>query len=323
MLKAVIIGTAGHYDYALSAIKEGASAKIVALAPGPDGVLNNQRLKANDIKIYQDYLTMLDEVKPDVAIINPRFDYISLCAIEALNRGISIFCEKPISITWEGLEGIEAAAKKSGCRVCAMMGMRNEVPFYSLKQILMQNQLGNIRLIHAQKSYKLGVRPMFYHNRETYGGTIPWVGSHPIDMIYWLTGRKRYESVTAVHSTADNRDHGELETSATMLFKMTDDVLCTVNLDYLRPQSSKSHGDDRIRVMGENGWAEIVGDKLYLNGENVAATIPEGNIFYDFCRELDGGEPCSISNDDSFYVTKICLHARDSADNNTQISIGE
>ena len=54
--------------------------------------------------------------------------------------------------------------------------------------------VGQIRLMNAQKSYKLGRRNEFYKIRSTYGGTIPWVGSHAIDWLYWFSGEK-FESV--------------------------------------------------------------------------------------------------------------------------------
>ena len=37
MLKAVLIGTAGHLHYALDAIADGAPCEIVAMSPGPEG----------------------------------------------------------------------------------------------------------------------------------------------------------------------------------------------------------------------------------------------------------------------------------------------
>jgi predicted dehydrogenase len=52
-----------------------------------------------------------------------------------------------------------------------------------------QGSIGKVRLMNSQKSYKLGSRSEFYKHRQTYGGTIPWVGSHAIDWMYWLSGR--------------------------------------------------------------------------------------------------------------------------------------
>ena len=320
MIKTVIVGTSGHYKDALAAIKNGINAKIYAVAKSPDGSLDNEGIRQLNIPVYDDYRQMYDEIKPDIAIINPQFNYTSECIEEALTRDISVFCEKPMSITWDGLYAIKNVATKSKSRICAMMGMRGESPFRKLKKIITDGILGNIRIIHAQKSYQLGNRPRFYHNRETYGGTIPWVGSHPIDMIYWLSGRKKYKSVAALHSKISNSNHGDLEATAAILFEMEDEIITTINIDYLRPGDSLSHGDDRIRVMGDKGWAEILDGKLFLNNEQIMLG-DNGNIFSDLCCEISGGTKCSISNEDSLYITEICLRARDSADKHTKIEI--
>ena len=312
MLKAVLIGTSGHYAFALGSIKKGADCVISAMAPGPDGSFSGKMKNELNAKYYSDYLNMLDEEAPDIAIINPEFSHTAECAAEALQRGISVFCEKPVSITWEGLKELETVLQKSGAFIFSMMGMRYEAAFAGLKAAVDGGELGEVRLIHAQKSYKLGERPEFYKKRETYGGTIPWVGAHPVDLIYWLSGRKRYKSVFARHTTKANCDHGELESSAVMAFEMEDEILATVNIDYLRPAGSASHGDDRIRVMGDRNWAEVAGGRLYVGGEE--RPLPEdGDIFLDFCERLKGKD-AKQATEDSLYVTKICLAARDSAD---------
>lgn len=321
MLKAVLIGSSGHYKYALDGIEAGAPCIIAAAAPGPDGKLSAAAKQAAG-KVYSDYKSMLDKQKPDIAIINPHFNNISECAAESLSRGINIFCEKPLSITSKGLEKVERAAEKSGARVCAMMGMRAEPAFLGMEKIIAEGNIGGVRLFHAQKSYKLGSRPDFYRKRQSYGGTIPWVGSHPIDMIYWLSGRKKFAKVFARHSAFANSGHRELEATAAMMLEIQGEIFATASIDYLRPAASKTHGDDRIRAVGDNGWCETISGKLYLNGKE--QELPEeGSIFKDLCLELAGEGMCSITNEDSIYVAKICLAVRDSADSGRIIETEE
>ena len=321
MLKAVIIGSQGHSYYAFDGISLGAPCVLTASAPGPSGGLDDS-VSQKCGHVYESYVKMLEDEKPDIAVINPRFDEISVCAQKALEIGINIFCEKPLAVTWEGIKNVESAAGKTDARICAMMGMRHFSTFMALKKAIDSGTLGDIRLIHAQKSYKLGKRDDFYKCRATYGGTIPWIGSHPLDMIYWLSGRKRFTKIFASHTSLDNKNHGELESCAGMALKSEGGIISTVNIDYLRPSDAVTHGDDRIRVVGSDGWAEIRGGKFYIE-DIEQETGFDGNIFKDFCMELCGKENCSISNEDSLYITKICLAARDSADMGKLIEIGD
>lgn len=322
MLKAVLIGTSGHFHYAMTAMKNGAPCEVVAHASGPSKEALREDVVKDCGKQYDNYVKMLDEVQPDIAIVNPHFCDIAQCAGDCLARGINIFCEKPISTTWEGLADIEKALEISKARICAMMGMRTFPSFSKLKNLIQEDTLGDIRMIHAQKSYRMGNREQFYRKRETSGGLIPWVGSHSIDMVYWLSGRKKYKSVSAFHSTKSNFGHEEMEASAAMVYQMEDEIVATMNIDYLRPASAPTHGDDRIRVIGSKNYADIVGGKLYLGDDEIKlCDIP--NIFNEFCNELLGSGMCSITTQDSVYVTRICLSSRDSADSGESILIRE
>ena len=101
-----------------------------------------------------------------------------------------------------------------------------------------------------------GRRSPDYRQRGTYGGTIPWVGSHAVDWIHWLSG-ERFLTVYAAHSVRDNRGHGDLEMTAICQFTLTNQVFGAASLDYLRPESAPTHGDDRIRLAGTRGVLEI------------------------------------------------------------------
>lgn len=322
MLKAVLIGTSGHFHYAMTAMGNGAQCEVVAYASGPSGEEMNGDVVKNCGKHFDDYIKMLDETKPDIAIVNPHFSDIAQCSVDCLERGINIFCEKPISTTWDGLADIEKALKTSDARICAMMGMRTFPSFSKLKDLIEDNALGDIRLIHAQKSYKMGSREEYYKKRETSGGLIPWVGSHSVDMAYWLSGRKSYKSVSAFHSVKSNAGHGEMEASAAMIYQMEDEIIATMNVDYLRPATASTHGDDRIRIIGSKNYADIKDEKLYLGDSEIELSdIP--NIFAEFCAELLGKGKCSITTQDSLYITRICLTSRDSADSGKSIKFRE
>ncbi|MFA6930879.1 MAG: Gfo/Idh/MocA family oxidoreductase, partial [Lentisphaeria bacterium] len=107
---------------------------------------------------------------------------------ESLHRGIHVFCEKPIAITLHEADEIEAAWKKGSAHIRSMVGLRYEAPFQQAASLVKAGAIGKIKLIRSQKSYKLGKRPDFYRKRTTYGGTIPWVGSHAIDWILFFSG---------------------------------------------------------------------------------------------------------------------------------------
>ena len=100
-----------------------------------------------------------------------------------------------------------------------------------------------------------------------------------------------------------------------------------VNLDYLRPSTSPTHGDDRLRIIGSDGVVEVTGcgEKAVLIQEGEAPRdlplMEAKNFFVDFVEELRGEGTHIIAPYEATYVARICLLARESADRNEILPI--
>lgn len=328
-MKVAFIGASGHWKYAVNGIKTEDELQICGVSPGSKGedispLVHELHKDGYAPPIFDDYTKMLNEQRPDVVVVDNFFSDHAHVGIAALKRGAHLFIEKPIATTLKDLEALYRAYEESGCHLAAMHGLRYAPAFYTAWSVIRSGDIGKPRLIHTQKSYRLGSRPPFFKHRHSYGGTIPWVGSHAIDWIYWFS-TKRFRSVFASHSRQGNQDHGELETTALCHFTMEDGVFASASIDYLRPETAPSHGDDRIRVAGTKGVVEVQnGDVHVINGlEGVRKLEPKdpGNIFQDFLQHIRGHKECLIGAEDSFYVTEICLRARQSADENRVVEL--
>lgn len=330
-LKVCIVGSTGHINYVLQGLIADNQTVLAGIAPGSTGediTVLEQAAAASGFtcKKFAHYQEMFDRLQPDIVGIASYFCDHAAITVEALQRGIHVFVEKPVATTLDDLERVKDAHRKTKAHLAAMFGMRYSPCFLTAYQAVRDGFIGNVRLINAQKSYKLGMREHPYKQRATYGGTIPWVGSHAVDWIYWIGGES-FKSVYASHSTKYNKEHDELEVSALCQFLCSNEVLGSVSIDYLRPENSQMHGDDRLRVVGTKGILEVRDHKVYLlDGDSrqmrELPMLPEENIFYDFLQEVRGIHPCRISAEDSFAVTEACLKARQSADENRVILFG-
>jgi predicted dehydrogenase len=323
-VKVCIIGGTGHYSYALSAISAGEpGVRIAGIAPGSTnepifGALEAANRIGQRPEPFDDYVAMLDKADPDIAVVAPFFGDHARVASECLRRGIHVFMDKPVATSFEDLDALREAHARSGASLAAMFGIRYTGPFLAAYDAIRNGAVGSVRLMHAQKSYKLGARGDNFKIRALYGGTIPWVGAHAIDWLRWLSGAA-FESVFAAHSTEANRDHGDLEASASCLFEMSGGISATISVDYLRPATAPTHGDDRIRIVGSDGALEVSGGAVTLIGPDAPGirTLPlprDREIFSDFLAQVRGEHPCMVSAEDSFAVTEASLKARLSAD---------
>lgn len=332
-LKIVQIGSSGHYEYVLPTAKK-YGFDISALAAGsPDEDISRAVRDIENIgmepKIYADWREMIEKENPDVAVINSYMGYSAGMCVYALERGIHVFCEKPVATTLFDLSRLRAAYaaanEEKKTVFCGMFGISYTPHFEAARRYIESGALGDIRLMNAQKSYRLGNREPFYSSRELLGGMIPWVAIHGIDWIYSLGGLK-FKSVTAAHSRVANGNNGDLEVTALALFEGENGAMASVSADYLRPKDAPTHDDDRIRVVGTKGILEVRGGKVYLiseGGERVLENVsPEHELFEEFALEISGEGTCRVGANETFDVTEIALIARQSADEGRKIGIG-
>lgn len=321
MLKVCIIGEVGHHAYAVRAAANSDKFIITAVSDGPERAGCTKAFDAAaalnpDTVKYDDCIEMLDSEKPDIAVVNPYCAYNARVSMECMKRGIHVFSEKPVAVTLGELDALREAHKKSNTVFSSMMAIRYTPWFAAAKRAADGGAIGEIRLMNAQKSYRLGKRGGMYLSRKLYGGTIPWVGSHAIDWLHWFSGKKFLE-VYALHSSAANQGHNDLEVSAACNFKMENSIAATVSIDFLRPAKAPSHDDDRIRIVGSTGILEVRGNKVYLINENGEQTLENAeavNIFDEFVKAVHGEPNDVVTAEDAFYITEACLRARESAD---------
>lgn len=323
-LKLAFIGARGHVGYVLGVLKDLPELDVCGVASGGEEPVENlvkyvEQAGRETPKAYADYIEMLDTEKPDIVSVCGPFELHAQMCCDCLERNIHVFCEKPVALTLEDLDKISAAYAKCDpekVKFISMVGYRGEAPFRTAYDIVQKGLIGKVKMVNTRKSYKLGVRPGYYHDRATYGGTIPWVGSHAFDWIYWMGGAK-FKSIQAMHDTSDNCGNGDLEMTALVTCVLENNVLASASIDYLRPAAAPTHGDDQVRVAGTKGVVEVMHGKVTLitaEESREVELLPERGVFYDFARHILYGEPCVVDAEATIELTRACLVARDYAD---------
>jgi len=260
---------------------------------------------------------MLGEAKPDVLVVCSPLEDHAECVRVAVSGHCHCFCEKPIATTFEGLEKIaEAAAKAPGVKFAQMCAPFYDAGMYDAARRV--GEIGAVRVLSAQKSYKLGIRDDWFRARATSSGIFPWVGIHAISWLWHFAGRGRFKRVAAAHSALHNRGNGDLEISAAAMFEFEGGVCATLTADYLRPENAAlTHGDDRLRVAGTAGVIDVRDGVCRITGagrDETFSNMPPRGMFEDFLRAVDGLESNAILNDDALHITHTALLAREVAD---------
>ncbi|CAN5549325.1 Gfo/Idh/MocA family oxidoreductase [soil metagenome] len=322
--RVAFIGARGHTHYVFSGLERMPRVRLVALADGaPDcpvaPVAKWCAEHGQSPEGFSDWREMLDRTQPQAVVVCGPFEQRAMMTIAAIERGIHVFVEKTAAITFEDLEKLRAAHRAHPrVHLSCMMGHRYERGIFTAARLIREGAIGEVRLMNTRKSYKLGKRDPFYSARETYGGTILWVGSHAIDWILWMSGRP-ITSVFASQSSDHNEHNGTMERSAACLFELGGGAIATASLDLFRHPNSPTHGDDWIRIVGSAGTIEAKADSLKLinasnDGSQPVEVACDRQIFVDFIEGIEEVRAPLIDAEQTLALTEACLAARESAD---------
>lgn len=323
----------GHYYHIVRGLRALPDCALVAVARAyPDEDLKpimRSTAWSRDVKVFDDYRQMLDEVRPTIVSVFAPFAHNGRVSIEAVRRGCHVISEKPLAGSLDDLKRLKAERDKAGVRVTAVLPMRLAPALQAARKAVVEGAIGEPVLISAQKSYQWdGTRNWIYKSEKDYGGTIPWVVIHAVDYIRFVTGLE-FAEVTARQAVKVHRDYPACADCGGLLFVMNNGGQATITFDYLRPAKAPSHGDDRLRVAGSEGIVEIrLTDKSWCElatnkDEPRPLVLPKDtpNLFVDFVESLRGLHPHYLPPDDPFIDTEVCLKARDAAEQGTTIKL--
>jgi predicted dehydrogenase len=320
--KVAMIGTRGHFRTVLRELESMPSLRVTALCAGGDNIgpiAEWCRERGHAAEAFDDHRAMLDRAKPDVLVVCGPFESHTVHCIDAIERGVHVITEKPAALNLADLEKFTAACERNASvHVVGMMFSRYDAGFWTAKKLIAASAIGDVRLINARKSYRLGKRDTYYHARETYGGTIPWVGSHAIDWAMWL-GDHKFKQVYATHSAKENDGNGTMERSALCHFTLCGERYASVSIDVFRPANAPTHGDDWIRVVGSTGVLEARPNEVKLINPENDGTEPvevscDRTFLRDFVDHVEGRSQAPIDTAATLKLTRACLLARQSAD---------
>ena len=331
LIRIGLIGSEGHRDILLRSIPKLANVQWTAYAKGePDedsAWVQTAFSGSSRPRVYENYHDMLEKEQLDVVGICLPFFENAEASIQAARRGIHVLSEKPAATNLADLTSLEREVHRSGVLYSIMLEMRAMPIFLAARKAVQQGAIGEPILLSSQKSYKFGSnRPWFYKERKTYGGTIPWVGIHALDYMRWVSGQE-YARVAAFEGNKSHPQTPGCEDHAGLLFHLANGGTATCHLDFLRPESAPTHGDDRLRIAGSEGILEAkeIDNRVNLiSAKGIVEELPlpqPVNFFGTFIACLRGEGELLVSTKDAFAITRICLRARDAADAGTWVKL--
>jgi predicted dehydrogenase len=156
---------------------------IVAVADANKGGMAAAMRRLKVDRAYLDYRKMIDETRPDIVAIGPRWvDQHRDMAIYALERGSHVYMEKPFCRTLIEADEIVAACEKSNTKLAVAHPTRYSPKLNTIKALIASGKIGKVLEYRGRgKEDSRG------------GGLDLWVlGSHVMDMIHAIGGRPKW-----------------------------------------------------------------------------------------------------------------------------------
>lgn len=148
-----------------------------------------KKLMSVNCPIFTDFDQMLRETKPDYVIVTTVDATHDEFIVKALNSGVNVITEKPMTTDEVKCKRILDAEKKSGKKVTVAFNYRHSVHAMQVKELLAQNRVGKI--VSVDFNWYLNVHHgsdyfRRWHGRMAKGGSL-WVhkATHHFDLLNW------------------------------------------------------------------------------------------------------------------------------------------
>lgn len=220
------------------------------------------------VRGFDDYRAMIAETKPDVVAIVVPTDLHFAVASHALDAGVSVLVEKPITATVEQAEQLIALARARGVRLAVGHVERFNPAVLELKRQLDSGNVGRIFYLHARR---LGPFPP----RIRDVGVILDLATHDLDVMRYLAGSE----VRHVFAETQQRVHQTHEDLLLGLIRFGNAAIGMLDVNWLTPTKIRE-----LTVTGERGMylVNYLNQDLYFYENDYTATE------WDALRSLTG-----------------------------------
>ncbi|WP_091014601.1 MULTISPECIES: Gfo/Idh/MocA family protein [Paenibacillus] len=299
-----------HMVHLIENTKMDTKIEIVAVCDANEDGLASFAASHRGVRTYTDYKQLMNEHQIDLLYIAvpPKFHYPVV--MEALERKIHVFCEKPLANSVEEAKKMLDAAEQAGVVHAIHFSMPHEPSVLKLQEMIEQCTVGAIRKIDLILQFPQWPRSWqqnaWITSREQ-GGFILEVGIHWIHMI-----QKVFGAIRVVSTQVQYPENGDCELEVQAAMELEDGTRIQLN------GISQFAGEERVSmvVYGIEGtialenWEDL---KTGLVGEplspiEVLESASELPVLKHVIARIQG-KPAKIYDFNDGYQAQLILEA--------------
>lgn len=265
---------------------------------------------------YTDYVTMLDEVRPELVSIATESGIHAEIALACIDRGIHVIIEKPMAMSIADADEIIRRSEEKHVKVCACHQNRFNVAVQKMRHALEAGRFGRLShgSIHVRWNRNTG-----YYTQAPWRGTWAQDGGclmnqciHGIDLLRWMMG----DDVEEVYGTTRQQFHDYLEAEdvGMAVVKFKNGAIGTIEgTTNVYPKNL----EETLYLFGERGTVKVGGtstnnidvwdfaDETEADAENKNLKEATSNVYGNGHTSLFADMMDAICNDRKPYVDAV------------------
>jgi len=146
----------------------------------------------SDVTVYADYHEMLAKEKPDICAIATESGYHPQIAIDCLEAGSHVICEKPMALSTRDADAMIDAARRHNRKLAVCFQNRFNAPVQRARAAREAGRFG--KMLHGMIQVRWN-RDIDYYAQAPWrgtwaldGGTLMNQCTHGIDLLQWMMG---------------------------------------------------------------------------------------------------------------------------------------
>ena len=342
MLRIGLIGTGGIYRGAhLVGWQTAKDVQVVAVCDANEQLALQAEKDFPGATVYTNYEELLNNPTIDAVSITAPNKYHSIIAVQALNKGKHVLCEKPDAINADEAEKMASAAKAANK---ILMVMRNNRFTASAQYVRRLQEEGYFGELYAGRCGWIRTRGIpgrggwFTTKALSGGGPLIDLGVHMIDLALWLSGNpvpKTVSGTTYCKFANSPNEKGEIPAGTFDVEDMATGFIRFENKASLQLEFSWASNIEKetkfVEWRGTKAGFSIIDEQLTIYREENGQVVVEkpqleqqltpqhaANIHH-FIAAIRGEEKASILPEHGVHMIQILSSIYDSAEQGREI----
>jgi len=180
----------------MEAIARSGAAEVAMVADSSPGMLDEAQKAAPGAERAGSLDDLLDAGLDGVVIATPSALHAEQ-SIRALQRGVAVFCQKPLGRTADEVRAVVDAARAADRLLAVDLSYRFTEGMRRIREIAQGGELGRVYAVDLVFHNAYGPdKPWFYDPALSGGGCVMDLGVHLVDLALWTLGFPAVESVS-------------------------------------------------------------------------------------------------------------------------------